>query len=95
MRWMEFIKVQTASSNVAKILLDFVGECKKCRGLLEAKVFKHSSVDDCSLCLRWKTDKAKPLGSSIGVRMSNTLKKYGLVDHSVWVEEEENKEELR
>ena len=94
MRWMEFIKVQTASANVTEILLDFVTECKKCRGLLQAKVFSHSSVDDCSLCLLWNTDVANPLGSSIGVQISNTLKKYGLVDHSVWVEMAEREEKV-
>ena len=94
MRWMEFIKVQTGRSNVTEILLDFVTECKKCHGLLEAKVFSHSSVDDCSICLLWNTDGAKPLGSIIGVQMSNTLKKYGLVDHSVWVEMDERGEKV-
>ncbi len=94
MRWMEFIKVQTARADVAEILLDFVIECKKCHGLLEAKVFSHSSVNDCSLCLLWNTNGAKPLGSSIGVQMSNTLKKYGLVDHSVWVEMDEREEKV-
>ena len=94
MRWMEFIKVQTAKANVAEILLDFVTECKNCHGLLDTKVFSHSSVDDCSLCLLWNTDVAKPLGSSIGVQISNTLKKYGLVDHSVWVEMAEREEKV-
>ena len=94
MRWMEFIKVQTARANVAEILLDFVTECKNCHGLLEAKVFSHSSVDDCSLCLLWNTDVAKPLGSSIGLQISNSLKKYGLVDHSVWVEMTEREEKV-
>ena len=92
MIWMEFIKVQTARSNVAAMLQNFVSECKKCRGLLDAKVFVHSMVDDCSLCLLWKTDKHEPQGSSVGLHLTNTLKKYGLVDHSVWVEKDEKEE---
>ena len=94
MIWMEFIKVQTARSNVAAKLKDFVLECKQCKGLLDAKVFVHAVVEDCSLCLLWKTDKAEPSGSSIGLHLSNTLKKYGLVDHSVWVEREEIEEKV-
>lgn len=89
MRWMEFIKVQTAKANVIEIVLDFVSECKNCDGLLDAKVFKHSSVDDCSICLCWNTDAVLHTGSTIGVQMSNTLKKFGLVDQSVWLEIEE------
>ena len=94
MIWMEFIKVQTARSNVAAMLKAFVLECKQYKGLLDAKVFVHTVVEDCSLCLLWKTDKAEPLGSNLGLHMSNTLKKYGLVDHSVWVEKEEIGEKL-
>ena len=35
---------------------------------------------------------SRGLGSSIGLHLSNTLKKYGLVDHSVWVENDETGE---
>jgi hypothetical protein len=83
---MEFIKVQSAGSNVVTKLNDFVAECKQCKGLLEAKVFVHSMVKDCSLCLLWNTDKPESHGSSVGLHLVNNLKKYGLVDHSVWVE---------
>jgi hypothetical protein len=89
---MEFIKVQTAQSNVAAMLRKFVGECKRSKGLLDVKVFTHSMVEDCSLCLLWKTKKFEPLGSNVGMHLTNTLKKYGLVDHSVWVEKDEKEE---
>jgi len=94
MIWMEFIKVQTARSNVAAMLKNFALECKQYTGLLDARVFVHAMVEDCSLCLIWKTDKAELPGSSLGLHLSNTLKKYGLVDHSVWVEKEETGEKV-
>jgi hypothetical protein len=49
-------------------------------------------VEDCSLCLLWKTKKFEPQGSNVGMHLTNTLKKYGLVDHSVWVEKDEKEE---
>jgi hypothetical protein len=94
MIWMEFIKVQSARTNVAVLLKNFVLECKQSKGLLDAKVFVNSMVEDCSLCLLWKTDKAEILGSSPGLHLSKTLKKYGLVDHSVWLENEETGEKM-
>jgi len=94
MIWMEFIKVQTARSNVAAKLQNFVKECKKSHGLLDVKVFTHAMVDDCSLCLLWKTKRFEPQGSSIGLHLSSTLKKYGLVDHSVWVEKDKKEEKV-
>ena len=94
MIWMELIKIQAGRSNVAALLKGFVAECRKCHGLLDAKVFAHAIVDDCSLCLLWKTKRVEPQGSSVGLHLSNTLKKYGLVDHSVWVEKDEEEEKL-
>jgi hypothetical protein len=89
---MEFIKVQTARSNIASLLQNFVRECKKVKGLLDAKVFTNSLLGDCSLCLLWKTKRVEPEGSSVGLHLSNNLKQYGLVDHSVWVETDEKEE---
>jgi hypothetical protein len=92
MIWMEFIKVQTAQANVAAVLRKFVQECKRCKGLLDAKVFTHAVVEDCSLCLLWKTSRIERQGSRIGLHLADNLKKYGLVDHSVWVGKDENGE---
>lgn len=92
MKWMEFIKIQTASSNLASKILMLIESCKECHGLLEVKVFHHASVDDCSLCLCWNTDLPEPQGSRVGFMLCNTLKQYGLVDHTVWIEKEKIEE---
>ncbi len=92
MKWMECIKIQTSRLDVGTKLLDFVDECKKCHGLLAAKVYNHATVSDCSFYLFWNTETAKLQGSSIGIQLCNTLKKYGLVDHSVWLEHDNNEE---
>lgn len=88
MKWIEFIKIQTASSNVAAKMLALIEQFKECQGLLEVKVFRHASVDDCSLCLCWNTDSPESRGSSVGFVLCNILKQYGLVDHTVWIEED-------
>lgn len=88
MKWMELIKVQTAHANLVVKLMRIIDDCDQCQGLLEAKVFRHASIGDCSLCLRWSTDQPEPRGSSVGLSLSNLLKQYGLVDHSVWIEKE-------
>jgi hypothetical protein len=86
MKWMEFIKIQTVSSDVAAKMPTMIEPFKGCQGLLEIKVFRHAAVDDCSLCLCWNTDAPEPRGSSVGFVLCNTLKQYGLVDHAVWIE---------
>ncbi|NNK93088.1 MAG: hypothetical protein HKP41_01930 [Desulfobacterales bacterium] len=91
---MEVIKIQTARSNIAAKLLDFITECKKCNGMLEARVFRQAKVGDFSLCLLWSTDQPELQGSSVGLHLSNILKKDGLVNHSVWVETIEHEEKV-
>ncbi|MGD8837377.1 MAG: hypothetical protein PVI54_10855 [Desulfobacteraceae bacterium] len=86
MKWMEFIKIQTASPDIAAKIPTLIEQYKACQGLLEIKVFRHASVDDCSLCLCWDTDSPEPWGSSVGFMLCDTLKQYGLVDHTVWIE---------
>ena len=88
MKWMEFIKIQTASSDIATKMPTLIGQFKECPGLQEIKVFHHASIDDCSLSLCWNTDSPEPQGSSVGFVLCNTLKQYGLVDHAVWIEKE-------
>lgn len=92
MRWMEFIKVQTADSIIGANLLSLLEGCTQCHGLVEARIFRHASMDDCSLCLRWDTAEPELQGSSVGTFLSTSLRKFGLVDHSVWVEQEERRE---
>ncbi len=92
MKWMEFIKVQTAQANVAAKLLQIIKGCSQCQGLMEARVFRHASVDDCSVFLLWNTERPEQPGSSVGLHLCKTMKQYGLVDHSVWIEKEERED---
>jgi len=92
MEWMEMIKVQTTQRNVAEELMIFVEEYKTCEGLLETKVFNHATVDDCSIWLFWNTDHTESQGSGVALSLCTALKKYGLIDHTVWVETKREEE---
>jgi hypothetical protein len=41
---------------------------------------------DFAIFLLWKTEQHQPMGSSIALTLKEELKKYGLVDHSIWLE---------
>ncbi len=86
MKWMEFIKVQVAKSDIDAKLEDLIADHKSCQGLLKARVFRHALVGDCSILLTWNTDNPEVQGSTMGQYIKNALKQYGLVDHSVWIE---------
>ena len=97
MRWMETIKVQSAAGkeqtteHELAVLAREVQENPDPQGLREAAVSRHATVYGCfALRLFWDTDDPKPSGSVLGMSLAQSLKAFGLVDHSVWIEAESN-----
>ena len=93
MRWMETIKVQSATGKEhatqgeLTFLAREVQENPDNQGLREAAVSSHATVYGCfALRLFWDTDDPKPSGSALGMSLAQSLKAFGLVDHSVWIE---------
>ena len=93
MKWMETIKVQSASRReqiteyeLMHLACD-VRNNPDCQGLLEVKVSSHATVPGCfALILFWDTGDLRPGGSLLGMGLAQSLKVLGLVDHSVWIE---------
>ena len=58
-------------------------------GLVEMKTYRHAALEmDLNMHLHWKSKRPQPNGSALGLRLAQALKEFGLVDHSVWIEEE-------
>lgn len=98
MRWMETIKVQSATGkeqatqSELTFLAREVQENPDRQGLYEAAVSSHASVPGCfALRLFWDTDDPKLRGSLLGMSLAQSLKAFGLVDHSVWIEAGSNR----
>jgi hypothetical protein len=90
MKWLEFIRVQvggTPQETIASKILSFTKELKYRPGLTAAEVYVHALVNgDFAIFFLWKTEQHQPMGSSIALTLKEELKKYGLVDHSIWLE---------
>ena len=93
MRWLETIKVQSATGkeetteNELTILVREVRKNTDRQGLREATVSSHASVPGYfALRLFWDTDDLQASGSILGMNLAQSLKVFGLVDHSVWIE---------
>ena len=93
MRWMETIKVQSATGkehtteHELTVLAREVQKNPDLQGLREAAVSSHATVPGCfALRLFWDTDDPQPRGSTLGMSLAQSLKAFGLVDHSVWIE---------
>jgi len=93
MRWMETIKVQSATGKertaeqALRALADDIYSNPDRQGLREAAVSSHATVPGYfALRLSWDTENPQPGGSLLGMSLAQILKAFGLVDHSVWIE---------
>jgi hypothetical protein len=89
MKWVEIIKLRSAGKTPEplKAFLYPVGK----NGHYEPKeirVYRHAAWDtDWSLHLYWESEQPGKDGSALGLRLSKALEEFGLIDHSIWVEE--------
>ena len=91
MKWLEVIKLRSSGKNSATLdgLLMSIGKVAQ-RGLVEMKTYRHAALaTDWSVHLYWKPDRPEQDGTALGLRLAQALKEFGLVDHSVWIEEKE------
>ena len=90
MKWLEVIKLRSAGKGSGS-LEEFLLSINKLSqsGLVEMKTYHHAALEtDLSVHLHWKSEQPEQNGSSLGLRLAQALKEFGLVDHSIWVEEE-------
>ena len=96
MKWLEMIKVQTATGLETKAedkfaaLLKDVLNSPDSSGLTETALYNHASIPGCfAMQLAWDTETPKIHGSLLGLRLTQTMKSLGMVDHSVWIKNSE------
>jgi hypothetical protein len=92
MKTMEWIQVQAASGQEATLEKELYGIVKDLRrkpesmGLLRTDSFRHASLPGCFLILMvWETETPLHQGSIPGINLKETMKTFGLVNHSVWI----------
>ncbi len=98
MSWVEIITLRSHGSlreALVRELLKPMPNGSEMAALLAMRVYRNPWVaTDVSIHLCWDGTKTKPQESPIGLRLSETLKGVGLVNHSVWVEETREREPL-
>jgi len=90
MKWLEVIKLRSGGkdSGLLEELLRSIHEFSQ-SGLLEMKTLRHAVLEtDLSVHLYWESEQPEKNGSALGLRLAQALKEFGLIDHSVWIEEE-------
>lgn len=99
MKWIEFIKVQVAGTQgqtAIPELLELTADLKKSSGLVEANVYDQAEdYGVFAVLLLWDTDQPQQDGSMEGLRLKQVLKTFGLVNHSVWIINQDSKKQGR
>ncbi|MDD3844957.1 MAG: hypothetical protein PHC90_01210 [Syntrophorhabdaceae bacterium] len=94
MEWIEIIRLRTqpdVEPSVIKWLKDLVHGITGTPGLNDARIYTHSAVPgDVSLHIMWNTVQEIFTESEVGLMAAETLKKYGILDHTVWLMKELN-----
>ncbi len=92
MVWMEMIRLRTAAGKgqAAMGLLNYsMSHVAKEPGLVRVHVYNSAAFhNDLALSLIWDTHVPHPQGSRTGLSITETLNGFGLVEHSIWVEQE-------
>lgn len=99
MEWIEIIRLRTqpdVEPSVIKWLKDLLHSVGSTPGLDEARIYTHSAVPgDISLHIMWNTIQGIFTESEIGLMAAETLKKYGILDHTVWLLKGNNGKNVR
>jgi hypothetical protein len=89
MRWLEVIKLRSAGKGSGS-LEEFLAPINRLsqNGLVGIKTYRHASLEmDWNVHLFWESERPEQNGSNLGLHLAQALKEFGLVDHSIWVEE--------
>ncbi len=75
--------------NVSGLLLETLRRTAKEAGLVGMRMYHNASYQtDLALSLTWDTNALRHEGSRAGLAISEALKTFGLVEHSIWLEKE-------
>ncbi len=91
MKWIEIITLRSSNKvheSLVSELLKHPVENDGNNRLISMDTYRNAWINtDMSVHLHWKSTSTGQLGSAMGLRLARALKEYGLVNHSVWVEE--------
>jgi hypothetical protein len=89
MKWIEIIKLRCAGK-APEPLESFLSAMARNGegGLIEMRIYRHATWEtDYTFHLYWESEKPEKNGTALGLRLSRTLSEFGLIDHSVWIEQ--------
>lgn len=99
MKWLEIITIRSVQpvekSNVLEIFIQ-TNRLKSAFPKASVSLYHHANIgSDVSFHIHWDGEKNETKKSTIGEFVSRSLKKYGLVNYSIWVNDVEPAMDLK
>jgi len=95
MKCLEIIELRTSdmdSKNLDKTLIRFIDDLNKEYQNYRVKLYRHLTVEtDWSFHVHYHPKTLTISPSPVGLRIASALQEFGLVHHSVWLEEKRDK----
>ena len=90
MNWVEIVRLRSLERDISlKELWQEPAEGHGRKGLVEVRAYRHAALEtDQSFHLLWMSEGSACTESDLGLRLAEALRSFGLVDHSLWIEEE-------
>jgi hypothetical protein len=90
MRWLEIVRLRSASGSedVLKELLDRIVSLSRDNGIGEMRIYRHGEIEnDTSIHIFRESPWCDCKRSAIANQIADALKEFGLIDHSIWIEQ--------
>ena len=91
MKWMEVIEFRSFNKEQALLELDFWNCLRDAIGeayIVKIEVYNHSTLPtDMSIHLHYESAQVENQGSPFVLQLVSELKAFGVVNHTVWVQE--------
>lgn len=92
MKWIEVIKLRSPGIKEDipdKNILVKLAQVNRTGGPREIQIYRHATLEsDMSVHLTWITGSPESGESAVGMQIIEFLKPFGLVNHSIWAQEE-------
>ena len=92
MRWIDIITLRSSTTSLEslnnEVLLSIINNKRK-KSLKGSKIYRRYAIDsDLSIHLLWDSANVEQKGNPLSQHLILFLKQYGLVNHSIWVEQD-------
>ena len=96
MRWMHIITLRSSTTSLEslnnEVLFSIINNMRE-RSLKGSKIYRRYAMDsDLSIHLFWDSANVEQKGNPLSQHLILFLKQYGLVNHSIWVEQDRQSE---